>query len=553
MNIVALKALFFAGGATFLAFLMARIAFSDVVGRQRMDNWFILYGLITLSIFLISNFWIFLLVLFVLTLIFGSREPVMPAIFALLVLSVPAKGAWLSGFGVVQNLLYVVPSDIVQIAVVVLALIRFSEPNNTRMGGGIADKCFILFAIVAMMLSFRDTTFTNGLRICVVFILSSMPAYFIFSRMRWTEETIKVTTIALMVPLIALSGVAVLEVLTSWHFYSAAIANWGIPYRGIYILREGFLRAYGTLLGPIAFGAILMVGLALAPAVIQSMNNKFLGRLGFLGLGGGILAALSRAPWIGTGIVFVLHALTDKKAASSLGRLALIGVACLAVLAVTPFGSSVINTIPGLGDDSHDETISYRQELLRVGVNVVRDNPFFGSTEYLERDDLEELRQGQGVIDLVNTYLHVAMNYGLVGLTLFLAVKFLAFFSIWRSIARARIVLPELAPYCQAYFAALGGLLFVLFTTTNTIGQFEQVIWMIVGTSIGLTRVVNEAWVKAGGKAPVLAPQTAMEDTPVEEKEIKGAGVASPALARQPVLDPSNLPPHLRQYAKRTD
>jgi len=554
MNVVALNAFIFVGGLTLLAFYVARMAFAEAVGSKRFMNWFLLYFSITICVFVVSNFWVFIFLIFCLTLLFGAREPIIPALFALTVLSVPAKGAWISGFGIVNNLLYVTPADVIQVAILALLAMRASQRNDRRYGGGIADMLLIFYAVLVMLLAFRDTTFTNGLRIGVVFALSTLPAYFIFSRMRWDAKNIRITTISLLTPMIALAGVAVFEVATSWHFYSAAVTNWGIPYQGIYVQRGGFLRAYGTLMGPIAFGAMMMVGFALAPAVLQDMKNKMLGRMGFLALGGGILAAFSRAPWLGSGLAFGLHALTDKKAFSSLSRLALLGVAAAAILAVTPFGSAVLGSLPGFGGSTDQETISYRQQLLKTGIEVVRDNPLFGSTSFLERDDLEELRQGQGIIDLVNTYLDIAMRYGLVGLFFFVGVKVIALFNIWRSIGRARLAIPELAPYCQAYFAALGSLMFVLFTTTNTIGQFEQVVWLVVGTSIGLTRIVNEAF--AGYKAKAATPVA--EEGQIIEALAEGqsgpvAGAAASASSTKPKIDATQLPPHLRQYLRRTD
>lgn len=547
MYIVALKALIFVGGLTFLSFFVARIAFADMVGRARFANWAVLYFSITICVFAVSNFWICLFLIFCVTVVFGSRETNIPALFALLILSVPAKGTWIGGFGIVNNLLFVTPVDIIQAGILTLMVFRTPDRNDRNHGGKMADAFLMIYALVVMVLSFRDTTITNGLRICVVFALSTFPAYLIFSRMRWTAENMRVTTIALLIPMITLSSVAVFEVITNWHFYATAVSSWGVVDSLISIKRGGFLRAYGTVMGPIAFGSIIMVGFALAPAVLKEMKNKPLGQLGFLALSGGILAAFSRAPWIGTGFVFILHAFTDKKVVSSLSRLLLVGVAFIAVLAVTPFGSAVLDSIPGMGDDGQDETISYRQELLRTGIQVVRDNPVFGSTSFLERDDLEQLRQGQGIIDLVNTYLDIAMRYGLVGLFLFIGVKFIALVNIWRSIGRARIAAPALAPYCQAYFAALGSLMFVLFTTTNTIGQFEQVIWLVVGASIGLTRRVNEAYAAFGQEG------TEIENAPVDEPSMPGTQVRARPPARPPAADPVNLPPHLRQYVKRPE
>jgi O-antigen ligase len=61
--------------------------------------------------------------------------------------------------------------------------------------------------------------------------------------------------------------------------------------------------------------------------------------------------------------------------------------------------------------------VTYRQELFEATLMMVGQRPWFGTIHVL--DHLEHLRQGQGIIDLVNTYAIYAMSYGLVGLGLF--------------------------------------------------------------------------------------------------------------------------------------
>ena len=63
------------------------------------------------------------------------------------------------------------------------------------------------------------------------------------------------------------------------------------------------------------------------------------------------------------------------------------------------------------------ETVSYREHLFRVSLDVIQLNPIFGSPNFLMQ--MEELRTGEGIIDLVNAYLAFALAYGLVGLGLF--------------------------------------------------------------------------------------------------------------------------------------
>jgi O-antigen ligase len=116
-------------------------------------------------------------------------------------------------------------------------------------------------------------------------------------------------------------------------------------------------------------------------------------------------------------------------------------VACIAglrflsdrkLLLVSLITAAVVSTCwqLGMGDyivglinmTSTDETASfnvlYRQELLTQSLALIHQSPWFGVPNYMQ--SLENLRQGEGIIDLVNTYLVIALNVGILGVGLFL-------------------------------------------------------------------------------------------------------------------------------------
>ena len=62
----------------------------------------------------------------------------------------------------------------------------------------------------------------------------------------------------------------------------------------------------------------------------------------------------------------------------------------------------------------------YRERLAQRSWDIIQQHPFFG--DQLAYQKMEDLRQGQGIIDLVNSYAQVALFYGICGLTLFAGV-----------------------------------------------------------------------------------------------------------------------------------
>ncbi len=530
----ALKALFVVSVLALAAFVYARMAFGDIVAPATIRRWRNIFLAVTAVAFLVPNYWLMLAALAVIVVVFGAAEKFKPALYLLLIFAVPAASKIVPGFGGINNFLEIYPFNLLALVILVPLMARASEVKGGR-GGALAEAAFIGYALVVLALAFRDTTATDGIRRTTAFLLTAIPQYFVFSRVRWTIERLRLATAALVIPLIALSAVAAAEVVLSWHLYNIAVDNWGIDTLLRYVERSGFLRAYGSIFGPIAFGLFLAVGLALAPALAAGATKKRFAYLSVPALAIGLLATFSRGPWVGGAVAIGTYVATTRRSLGNLARLAAAGIAGLLVLAITPFGSSVLEMLPFIGD-IEDNTIDYRQRLFDVGWGVVMQTPLFGSEDYLESAAMQSLVQGQGIIDIVNAYLRIALDSGLVGLSLYLGAVIFSLFAAWRSIAPARRISSELAAYCQSYLAALLGLSFVLATTSNAIAQIQEVTWVLCGICVGLARSVS-------------IEQRAQSENPAPAVVEAGA-----APLPGPPDDPApgrRLPAHLRQYERR--
>lgn len=529
-----LKALFVVGVLSAGAFVYARMAFGAVVPPATINRWRNIYLVVTAVAFLVPNYWLMLAVMTGAVIALGASEKFRPALYFVLLFAVPAASKIVPGFGGINNFLELYPFNLLAAVILVPLLFR---PNETKGAGtgAFADAFFIAYGLVVLALAFRDTSFTDGIRRATGFLLTAVPQYFVFSRIRWTIERVRLATAALVIPLIALSAIAAVEVVLGWHIYETAVRTWDVSATLRYIERSGFLRAYGTIFGPIAFGLFLVVGLALAPALLASAPKKRLAALSIPAIAAGLLATFSRGPWVGGALAFAAYVATTRRSLTNFIRLSVAGVIGLAILAVTPFGGMLFSLLPFIGD-VEENTIDYRQRLLEVGWSVVQQNPVFGSEGYMQTPAMQSLVQGQGIIDIVNAYLRIALDSGLVGLSLYLFAVGFSLLAVLRSIAPARAVSDELSSYCQAYFAAVLGLSVVLATTSNTIAQVEEVTWVLCGMCVGLARSVSLAR-RDQDRAPPAAvdPETAVAPTGPEEP---------PPPARP-------LPPHLRQYARR--
>jgi hypothetical protein len=65
-------------------------------------------------------------------------------------------------------------------------------------------------------------------------------------------------------------------------------------------------------------------------------------------------------------------------------------------------------------------SIDYRSQLMDNAWIVIQQNLWLGSIDFLKTPEMEAMRQGEVIIDIVNTYLSLLLAYGVIGFGLFL-------------------------------------------------------------------------------------------------------------------------------------
>jgi len=220
----------------------------------------------------------------------------------------------------------------------------------------------------------------------------------------------------------------------------------------------------------------------------------------------GLLTPLSRGPWLGTGIILAVFLLTGPNPVGGLLKFATTGAAGIFLLLLTPVGGRVIDLLPYVGSEESTVTASYREKLLENSWIVIQRNPLLGSVNYLQTPEMQEMIQGQGIIDIVNTYLSVALEYGFVGLGLF----GLFFAAVLVRLARAFRALPEadseLRLMARALFATLCGLLATIFTVSS-VGQIPYLYWIVAGLCVAHTKIIR-AHLMAQHPGPTAKPSS---------------------------------------------
>jgi len=264
--------------------------------------------------------------------------------------------------------------------------------------------------------------------------------------------------------LIVLVPLALSEFVRGWILYAGLEERWGTDPMLGYLMRGDYLRAQVTAGHSIVLGYAMAIALGFwlfLQSLVASRGWRWLALLTLLV---GLVVTLARGPWLGALLVVLsFFALGPNGLSRSIKAIAALVVVGGIVLA-SPYADKVIAFLPFVGN-LNEETIGYRQRLAEVTWLLVQQNPVLG-TPYFS-NYMEELRQGQGIIDIVNTYAVIALGYGLVGLGLFVGVFGLLAMKCIKAARRLLDVDPAFSMMGASLVACILGNLLIIATASN--------------------------------------------------------------------------------------
>lgn len=219
-----------------------------------------------------------------------------------------------------------------------------------------------------------------------------------------------------------LAAIGLYEARASWPLYSPLYVHYGFPVETVVKFRGGILRAYGTLEEATALGATLVICFCAALAARRAFvsNLAYIAIVAFIAVG--TLAPQSRGGMIGIAVAFVVSSFY-RRGIASLSQLGLAGLLLSGVYVGTSifgsFGAQIATSLEE-GKGSGD----YRSELLRRGMQEFWKSPVIGDSFNNVISRMPDMIQGEGMVDIVNSYLYFALFAGAIGLVVF-CVSFL--------------------------------------------------------------------------------------------------------------------------------
>ena len=461
--------------------------------KRRRNLWF---G-VTLAAFLAHDFWFYSLIVAVMLAAYGLRDRNPIALYVVLVFTVPPFGVEIPGFGLINYVFELDHIRLLNLTLLLGALLRPSgEPTTpaAHAGTGAAGKLLLGYLGLLIGLTMLLGNFTGTMRTAFTLGVDIGLPFYVGYRTLRSRAALKDAAAAFVLAGAVLAAIAVFEFGKGWLLYASLETALNVPWSmGNYLARGegGALRALASTGHPIVLGYVLVVSLAFAIMVAPRIAPPWLRVPLFLLLVSGLVVSLSRGPWIGAGLMVVVALGIGQGAASRLFKLCLAVVAIGGILIVSPWGDQVIGYLPFVGTVDAG-SIDYRSRLFEVSLGVLANSPFFGAWDYMLNPAMEEMRQGEGIIDMVNTYLAVAMSTGMVGLSLFVGVFLAATWACFKA-WRAASADPEMERLGRCLLAALAGAALTI-ATVSSIGAVPTVYWLLAGMMLAYSQV------------PVLAP-----------------------------------------------
>ncbi len=488
-----------------VGFLIARPFVVDrAVDRAAHTRRFVAWILLTSSAFLTFNFWLHMLTAALVLHVYRRKDDNPLALYCMALLAVPSVAVVLPGLGPIGAIMTLSYYRLVVMFVLlpVAFMIYMSREGKPRW---VLPDYLVAFYIFWMMcITFVDSgSPTITVRTTFYYFLDIWVPYYVGSRAIQSLDQIYDIAGTVAATMVALAVIAIWESSRSWLLYEGLPLSWGAstPSFSFFALRGGILRANAGVGGPIPLGYCMMIGLGFAYMVrLRKPGSSGWVVLGLLVIG--ILATISRGPWVGALAMVCVAALSGPGRIQRGAQLAFVGTFGVAGLLVSPYADSLLKYLP-FADSSYGSTVSFRQELITASIEVLSQTPWTGNRAYAEHPLMDSIARGNnGFLDIANTYLTIALPYGLLGLIPFVGVILWMLLKIRRHINGLTRDDTDMLNVGRMLLGVVAGIVITIGTASSS-SIIPYLYWAIFGVSVSYVRIAR-ASVTETATAPAI-------------------------------------------------
>jgi O-antigen ligase len=392
---------------------------------RRRVVWFTL----TIAAFLLPSFWLFTLVAIPVLISTGRKDSNPGALYLLLLQVIPPITVEVPMPGL-SHLVEIDINILLSLFVLVPAAFRLSRLKGRPGIRGLKtmDVMLLAYGILSVFLFLHPEdsqgvvwqfTIGSGLRRAFSFFVGVYIPYFVISRSASNRRKIIEDMAALCLSCGLMAAIALFESARHWLVYADLPSYWGYDSLiNLYYTRSESVRAMASAGHPLALGYLLEIAFGFW-LYLQSHSTSKGVRFGVsLLLWLGLIATYSRGPWIGAACIFFVFSALKPGALRALTKAAAIAALAAIVVSYSPLGDKIINMLPFFGGSAGNPSLDYRHQLLERSWQIIMQSPWLGDQNALLK--MQDLRQGEGIIDVVNGYVEVLLSTGFVGLSLLL-------------------------------------------------------------------------------------------------------------------------------------
>lgn len=472
-------------GVMLLAYAISRRLFAHALEPKFVDR---LYGAgfgATAIMFLAHDMWLFLGGLALLSFLAARRFTHPLALFVFLLLLMPGYSVLVPGFGLITYLIELNPWRVLALTVLLPAAVRLAANRALPRPGRLwADKLVITYALYSAALSYLHyDTLTGGMRQLATITLDMVLVYFVASRSLMFKDAVRHVMVALVAAAVFLALVGAFEFAKHWILYSGVrqALGGGSGLFG-YLGRGETLRALATTGQPIVLGFVMMVALLITFYVQRLVPRGVMRTLLWLLMGMGLVAGMSRGPWVGAAIGLFVIALASTNPLGNVLKLLIASFGAAVMLVMLPGGEKILNYLPWVG--SVDEgNITFREMLWTQSWLVIMKNPWIGSITFETASEFDHLRTGSGFIDIVNSYLGQALANGLIGLGFYVLLILTAMLSTFMLVFRNKPAFSESSIYGVALLGCIAATVVTIWTVSS-ISQIAPMVIFLIGAGV---------------------------------------------------------------------
>ncbi|MGE3532908.1 MAG: O-antigen ligase family protein [Steroidobacteraceae bacterium] len=471
--------------------IIKRHACHSAISAQAFDRRRNLWLGLTLAVFISHNFWIYIFLASILIFIYERQESNKLALYYFILLAVPPVSASISGFGFVNYFFSINYPRLLALLILLPAFLSlWVRPDTERLGNSLPDKLILAYITLQFFLILTASTVLNTMRTGIFYqFVDILLPYYVASRSLKNIDEWRDALMSFSIAAIVLTPIAFLEFWRTWPLYGKLYEALGTPWKQAdFLLRDDMFRAQGSTGHAIALGYIMAVAIGLFQSFKKQIQNRQVWHIGLACLFTGLVASLSRGPWVGTAVIMIVLSIYGG-AMRSIAKAMLLFVLLLPIFIFTSIDDTIVAYLPFIGT-VEESTITYRQRLLEISVQIILQNPLFGAYDYFYSPLMDELKQGQDAfIDIVNTYVAIALNSGLIGLSLFAGFLLSVVLGIHKSMTNITDKDNELHLLGRALLATIVGIMVIIFTVSS-ISIIPIVYWSIAGLGVSYSRIL---------------------------------------------------------------